>query len=275
MTTSGQTEVGARGRPRELYEFARGHRIWRYTSNSETVDCLTGVYEPANVKRPSIELTPDLNRNNVVVTMDKDGEVPGLFKAGTPSDIVTITISRVMETFTDAGVSSYPTAPQVIWAGRILAVRWSGAVAEMTCEPSSTSMNRLGLRRLWQKPCPHVLYDQASCKLHQDSYVSNGTVTAINGNVGTVAGAGTGNAGGYLIWTSPDGQPERRMVRAEVGANLTLSYPIVGLTANQLVKVYKGCKHNTDDCSLKGNILNYGGQPDIPEKHPFGTNPIF
>ena len=275
MSTQGQTETGARGRPRELYEFARGNRIWRHTSNSEVVDCLTGVYQPTNIKRPSVELTPDLNRATVKVIMDKDEEVPGLFKAGTPSDIVTITISRVMETFTDEGVSTYPTQPQVIWAGRVLSVRWQEATAELDCEPSSTSLKRIGLRRLWQRPCSHVLYDGATCKLVADSYVTNGTVTAVNGNVVTVAGVSTGQAGGYLVWQNPDGNEDRRMIRTQVGSDLTLSYPIVGMPANSLVKVYQGCMHNTDDCSAKGNILNYGGQPDMPEKYPFGTNPIF
>ena len=276
MSTAGQTETGARGRPREVYDFVRGGQHWRFTSNSETISTNVGVFQAIFISRSTIELTPDLNRDSITITMDKGEDVPALFKYGSPAEVVSVTIYRVNEVFTDEGESSFPNPAEVIWAGRILSVRWTAAAAELNCEPSATSLKRIGLRRLWQRTCPHVLYDPRSCKVAKAPFVHQAVVDSISGNDIVVSSTGHADgwfSGGLLEWgNAVDSTFEQRMIRSHVGNTLTLTYAIPSLTPGQAVSITAGCKHTTDDCAGKfSNSDNYGGCPFIPEAHPFGT----
>jgi len=274
MSTSGQTETEARGRPREAFEFIRGGQHWRLTSNSSDILLQQGSFRSANISRGAIEFTPDPNRDAITITLDKDEEVAKLLRGRSQAEVVAVIIYRAHEEFTDSGESSFPVKAEVIWSGRVLSEKLSGLVVEMNCEPSSTSLKRVGLRRLWQRQCPHVLYDSSTCKVASSSKTVTAAVTAISGSTITVSAVEGGMyPGGLLEWVNPaTSSIEARMIKDQEGNVLTLSYNIPSLVVNDVVTLAAGCNHTSDNCLNKfDNLNNYGGAPFIPESHPFGT----
>ena len=282
MSTVGQDESGARGRPRELYTFGHGNSVWRFTSDSSGTPLATtqGIFQPIYLKRGPIELSPDLARNPITIEIDRDEDVPALFKASNPSQMVSVIISRVHEVMTDAGESSYPSNPIVIWTGRVLSVSWSSTVATMECETSSTSLRRLMLRRRWQRSCPYVLFGGTTCKVSAAGFTLGSAVSSVSNSSVTLGTTGGHEddyyAGGKLTYQEPSGLIHERMIRSQTGTTLLLTYPIIDMPVGASVTLTAGCNHTTDHCTLKlNNLQNYGGQPFIPDRRPFGGTQVF
>ena len=69
---------------------------------------------------------------------------------------------------------------------------------------------------------------------------------------------------------------ERRAIRSQTGAVVTIGFPIPGLTASASVNLYPGCDHSLATCDGKfANRLNYGGQHYYPDKNPFNGVAIY
>ena len=132
----------------------------------------------------------------------------------------------------------------------------------------------------YQRQCPYVLYDAETCRTSRDPGKVETTVASMSGstmNIVSNGGRADGHfSGGYVSWASPQGHVEERMVLSHTGTALQLTFPFSEDPTGDAVVVYAGCKHTTTDCSTKfNNLINYGGMPYIPEKHPFGNNPIY
>jgi uncharacterized phage protein (TIGR02218 family) len=160
--------------------------------------------------------------------------------------------------------------------GRILNVSWSGAAAQIHCESVYSSIKRPGLRRMYQKQCPHVLYS-ASCGVSAAAEKVTRTVSSITGldvTVSSLSGFSDGYfAGGYIEWIT-GGFTERRSIRGHTGNVLTVNFQPYGLAGS--VDIYPGCDHTLTTCNTKySNSANYGGMPYIPTKNPFDGTPVF
>lgn len=279
MTILAQEEGGIRGRPRELYRFTRGSNTWRFTSNDSDVVAIDGTYITEDIKRSSIEYTGDLNRSNLVITVGGANDIAEMFKGAAPGEIVAVTVMRLHETMEDDGVPGASTSSITLWTGRVLGSRWGPVGAELQCEPASISLKRIGLRRLYQRQCPHVLYSEI-CGASRALFLTTATITLLSGKqitVGSVGGHPDGMfSGGYLSWASAGGYSEYRMILSHVGMVLTVAYPLPPSATGTQITLYGGCNHTTSDCNTKfNNLNNYGGFPYIPEKNPFGGSPIF
>jgi uncharacterized phage protein (TIGR02218 family) len=259
------------GRPIELYEFRREGQIWRYTSSDEPVTLSAVTYEPAVIERGTLEQGSEINRTALTLTVQRDLAVVELYQAGPPSDVVTLTLRQVHVDDTEA---------RVLWSGRIITVvTWEGGRAKMTLEPVYTSLRRNGLRRLYQRQCPHLLYGP-ECKVSNAAFRVTGDAVQINGlviQVNEVAGYAAGwFSGGYLEWLIAVGIYERRFIEVHSGANLTCTVTPTGLALGTQVRVYPGCNHLLTTCDSKfQNSANYGGMPYIPTKNPFDGSPVY
>jgi uncharacterized phage protein (TIGR02218 family) len=258
------------GAPVELYEFARAAQVWRYTSADSDITYDSKTWSAATMMRNSIEATPEQARNALKVTVQRDNEVADLFRQTAPTEVIALTVRRYHRGDGNA---------VVIWVGRVLNVEWQGSQAVLNCEPVTASMKRPGLRRLYQRQCPHVLYS-AACGVNKAAMAVAGTVGGISGTALTVAAAaGEADgyfAGGYVEWQPESGVFERRFIKKHIGSALTLSVAFDGIAVGQAVTLYPGCDHTTTTCDGKfSNLNNYGGFPHIPTKNPFGGSPIF
>jgi uncharacterized phage protein (TIGR02218 family) len=257
-------------KPIELYEFRYGPTYYRYTSADEDVVFNTKTYESRAMSRNSIEATNEMARGALNINCERSLPMLDLFKFVPPGDVVQLTVYRLHRGDTDA---------VVIWMGRVLNISWRGLEATIHCESVYTSIKRPGLRRMYQKQCPHVLYS-APCGLDRTAWVASKTVSSISGLEITLSNMGSHSdgyfAGGYVEWEFALDQYERRAIRSHVGAVVTVNFQMIGLTPGAVLNVYPGCDHTLTTCHGKfSNSANYGGMPYIPTKNPFVGTPVY
>lgn len=255
--------------PVELYEFRRGGQAWRYTSGAQDASYANYRYLAVPMRRGSIEQTGEIGKSGLRITLARDVEIAQAFIATPPSEVTLLTVYRQHRS--DAETVA-------IWMGRVLNVEWHGSEVELNCEPAYTSLQRTGLRRLYQRNCPHVLYG-TSCQASAVDHRVPGTVASVAGvalNVPAAAGYATGHfAGGFATWAA-NGITEKRMIVAHHQDVVTLSAVPPGLAVAYTVYLYPGCHRTLATCTAKfGNSAHFGGFPFIPTKNPFGGNPIY
>lgn len=258
------------GSPVELYEFNRGSLAWRFTSADDGVIFNTKSYAAEPMERTAIESTQERQRSSIQIKVKRDNVIADMWRVSPPTDIITVTVTRYHRGDTE-GV--------VIWMGRVTNVEWSGAMSTLNCEPVFTSMQRPGLRRNYQRQCPHVLYSGA-CGVSMAAEKVTGPVAAISGTNLTVTGlnayADGYFSGGFVEWETVTGIFERRFISSHVGNVITLAQAFYGIAIGQSVNAYPGCDHTLTTCTSKfSNKDNYGGFPYIPIKNPMGGESVF
>jgi uncharacterized phage protein (TIGR02218 family) len=261
------SEQGAQ--PVELYTFRRGVERLDYTSSDVAVVYQTRTYTPAPLQRQAIEETSEISRADLRITAAHDFAPAEWFSPYPPSEVVSFELRRLHRGDTDAAL---------FWIGRLITVSWKDTTAELQCESLLASMRRPGLRRLYQRSCPHALYG-AGCLVAAASFRHAATLSGVSGTTLTssaFATLGTGYlAGGYLEWQ--DGtRLERRAIRAHTSGDIVISHPIPALVAFAAVTVYAGCDRTLATCHTKfTNSANFGGFPNVPSKNPFGGSSVF
>lgn len=272
--TYSATEISTElGSPVELYEFNYGLNYWRYTSAAETVQYLTRDFTPQTIQRGGIEDSGDPLKAVLKIKMFRNNPVPNLFRIQPPSAVVTVTVFR--RHLADSAAEFV-----TLWAGRVLAVEFSGHWAELTCEPVFTSLKRTGLRLHYQNGCPHVLYG-VGCNLLASNFEFSETNFTIDGNTVFAQSLQLQPdnyfAGGFIEYEhNTTGHTETRAIRTSSAGNLVLSLPPNGLAGASELLVHPGCDHTVTTCVNKfNNLNNYGGHPFIPSSNPFGGTRIF
>lgn len=260
------------GRPVELYKVERSTQRLYYTSAKTDFVYSGRTYTAAPITRSDIEANNSEERGQLKIRVPRDNPIAEMFRPGIPSDVVTVTVYRIHVGDTDA---------KVIWMGRILSPSWTAdGWCLLSCEPVTTSLKRNGLRRVYQRSCPHRLYGPA-CNVNKATWQQTVAIQAVASSTITCNTAGLMAAGylkgGTYTWTNADGLDERRMIMDHVGTTLTLSSPIYGMTGPTSAVVAPGCDHSTGagGCGKFNNLNNYGGMPYLPTKNPFGGTPVY
>lgn len=258
------------GRPVEIYEFRNGNAYFRYTSADGDVSYGGNTYTAVPIARSAVEATSETARLALNITCDRALGILALFSTMPPDEIVAVTLRRL-----HAGDGEAIT----LWMGRVLNVTWNMVAAEVHCESVYTSLKRIGLRRVYQKGCPHVVYE-AGCWLDRAAFKATKTVSTVTGQTLVLAGMGAyadGHfAGGYLEWDSGGGVLLRRSIRSQVGGTVVINFTLPGLSASASVDLYPGCDHTIGTCDAKfSNRPNYGGMPHFPSKNPFDGTIIY
>lgn len=271
MTYDSREQSVQGGAPVELYMFARNAKIWRYTSAEQDIADSSETWVSAPITRTAVETNTEQARNALKLTVPRNLEVAELFRHAPPTDVIAVTVFRFHRGEEEDAA--------VIWIGRLLNVSFEGASAILTCEPVSTSLKRQGLRRLSQKQCPLVLYQQGDgqCNVDREAHKIDTVITDASGVTVTVAALlAKPYAGGWIEYEDADGNFERRFIRSFSGLVLTLNFPFNGLESATAVTVYPGCDHTMETCDGEyDNLPNYGGHPFTPQKNPFSGTPIY
>lgn len=256
------------GAPVELYEFARVNKYWLFTSAEQEIAIGSDIYTSTPIQRTAVEVNTEQARNALKLTVRRDFVIADLFRQSPPTDVIALTIKRFHR--------DEEEDVAVVWIGRVLNCSFEGAKAVLTCEPVSVSLKRQGLRRLYQKQCPHPLYGEG-CFVDKEDFKHETTITDVNGVTVTVASLDSlPYAGGFLEYEDMDGNLERRFIRSFSGLVLTLNLPFNDLESATAVTVYPGCNHTMETCdTVFDNLENYGGMPFIPIHNPFDGTPIF
>lgn len=258
--------------PIELYEISYSGRTWYFTNSIDEVIVKGNKYQPLPIERGEREENSDAEKASLEIKISRNSPITDIFKITPPSEPVTLNIFQY-----------HATMPQietvVIWKGRIINVAWEGEEMTLTSESVFSSLLRVGVTRKFSRSCTHALYGE-DCGVNRADFRATGKVMK---QVGVVLQVATGKplnwfAGGFIVYTNrQSGAVERRAVTASTENTITLaSYPLGVEEGRTDITAYAGCNHTHSHCKDKfKNILNYGGQPYIPTKNPFGGSTIF
>jgi uncharacterized phage protein (TIGR02218 family) len=268
MTYSSVETSEADGNPVELYCFARGTSIWRYTSASHDFDTsgmidepFDGVYSARYIRRGAVAQSSEPSRNSLSLEVARDLELLAVFRDLSIPGVMAVTVFRLQRLDDEAQITT-------LWSGRVLGVAWTADGARLECEPSSASLARNALRQLYARRCTHVLYDNL-CRALPVPIVT--ALTAVSGRQiavtpGTLPAGEL--AGGWVESLSGD---KMAMIVANDAEMATLMMP-ESFAPGDAVRFYRGCDKTMETCQSRFNNLdNYGGFPFIPQKNPFNA----
>lgn len=256
--------------PVEVYTFTRnGTTIGRYTSSDAAVTVGADSYStwPGGIRRSEIALSGDQGRNSLKLTTAADFPPAQLIHLRPRTGVIGVTVRQYPR--------SDVTLIRPIWAGRVLSAR-RGKTGErvLVCEPRSITQNRIGLNRICQPNCSHELYGPL-CRLTMATWGHATTISAVSGNVLTVASVASGKpyAGGIVEFTGDDGIADFAFIEDVDGLAFTLDMALYGAAASDAVTIYPGCDWTMATChSVFNNAVNYGGRLNVPDKNPVTTS---
>lgn len=256
--------------PVELYEFSYQGGTLRFTSADRDIEFASNTYRHAPLSRSKIDESSDIARASLVVTAPPDFEVSELFSVAPPDDVVGLVVRRYQPSDSSA---------VVIWLGRVLAVRWPKDQSELRCESVFTQMRIPGLRRIYSKNCPHLLYG-ARCRASEIVFEEEITIDVQTGRQLVSAGFDAFPdgyfSGGKIAWEKTPGFFVRRGIKIHAGDTVVMSHPIEGIDPGTVISAWPGCDHTLNDCVGKfNNLPNHGGFPHMKQKNPFGQSSVF
>lgn len=265
------------GQPIELYEFTIGTTTTRLTSSENDVllTSTSKTYTATNLQRSGLATeTNSSTSNRLTVTMPAEHDFVVQFRTIPPGQRAFLTIQRLHRD--DLGGSEDRIT---IFKGTIRNISYTNNCREAVLYllPLTSAFSRHIPRRTYQSLCPHMLYSPSpACTLSKDDPLFRyfGTVSAVNGDVITVTGAGSFSGladffeAGYVEFNN-----DHRDIEAQSGDDLTLIVPFLISPLGSTVICRAGCKHrHITDCKNKfSNQFNYGGFPYVPKKNPFET----
>lgn len=264
-------EISVEGsRPVELYEFSYQGGNLRFTSADRDITFNSVLWRRSAISRTKIDESGDISKASLTLTGPPDWEVAALFDPSPPDDVVGLALYRLQLTDNTA---------EVEWLGRALSARWPKDQSEVRCESVFTLMTQPGLRRIYSKNCPHLLYGsrcQASELIFQESVTIDTQTgrTIISSDFATKPDGYY--AGGKAIWEKTPGYFVRRGIRQHDSNEIIISHPMTDLPNGAVLTVLPGCDHTQNHCQPKfANGANFGGFPGMKKKNPFGQSSVF
>lgn len=274
-----------KGKPVDLYFFRYGIGdldFYAHTDHHEDVTVTLPIYgsvtfTPLPIKREAIKSSGTLDKSAINVSTKRDADVAELFRVYPPTTPVSLIIRQ-------GHIGDPDSEFLVIWAGRVLSCRYMHSEAEMTCEPIATAMRRTLLRRHYQYGCPHALYlgdSYGGCHADKEAATETVVVSAAANTLVTLPVGWNGSRdklkfrNGLAEWTTASGSVESRTIlTVDTTTNvLGLSGIVRDLAPGDEIRVVLGCDHLMDgDCkNLHDSVVDYGGNPWIPTKNPYGA----
>jgi hypothetical protein len=254
-----------------LYEFKVSETSFiRYTDADEDVQFDGNLYAPEQVLASEVIYDGTIAKTAITLTLPAKASVARYFTKVPQSFVIEASIF-------ESNFDDVRRETTLFWSGRIINGALNGLTLVLSGELAATSLQRSGLTRNYQKPCPHALYG-GLCNATRVEQAVTWVSTSPDG-LWTVSQPASGYegsasyAGGVLHWNNPDGTEQSHTVlTCEEGVGvlvLSLSAaPLMSGTPTSL-RLVKGCDHTEEACSLwHDNIQNYGGFLFIPDSSP-------
>lgn len=264
----------------ELFYFQYGDgpgENFSYNNSTEVISVDGVDYIPLPISYDkNIQQAGTLDKTQLSIKIPMMSDLAMLYAAFPPSQIVTVTIRQGDYADPD---SDFPIG----WLGRIVQSTRGDennpSEAVLLCEPASTSMKRVGLRRPFQLSCPHVLY-YGRCGASKAAGTITTTVDSVSGSTVTLPANWWGPfdpsrfVSGTFEYVGSHGQEVLTILgKSADDLTLRLSRPLGGLAPSDSVDVVLGCRRTMEDCKDLHNVIqDFGGQPWIPTSNPTKTN---
>lgn len=263
--------MGLLSRKTRLFDFARGSQHWRHASGQRDIVYQTQAYAQASIKAGKLSESADVTRNTLDLAVSLDLPLLDLYKGSAPAEPISLQM---------LSLDSITGVADTLWIGEVGSVEFVTHQATIHCLPPLATMRALALKRCWQKACPLVLYSAGpgQCNADRTTATLAATLTYVSGKAVQAAEFATlpdGRLnGGYIEW-QVGAATERRFIVGHIGDTLTLLTPALTAVGTRVNSLW-GCDHSlAGGCTDHNNTDNYGGQPWIPIKNPFGADAVF
>lgn len=252
-------------RPVEVYKFVLGTEEFFYSSGEDEITINGNDYTPTQIRRGAI-VQGKSDRNRILsVNVPATNELAQRYVIVPPGRRAVMQIFRVQR-------GDGTLTPALIYNGVVKSVKFpeNGQFAEIAVQTIEAASSREIPRFTYMGMCNHVLFDDA-CGVNPASFSHISTVTAVSGDVLTIAGlsaSGLDCTGGYIEAASAT---ERRLVLSQSGDDVTLLLPFEVNPLLSTITAFAGCNHElTGDCALVfANEINFGGFAFVPNRNPF------
>lgn len=256
------------GKPVFLTEFTLGGVIWRHARADQDVEHGGQLYTGIVMKASGVIDSGEVGKNDIGLEVPRAHPIAELWRVSPPS----VTVGAVLKEIHAGEVEE-----EIAWLGHVANVSWLNAEkAKISLQSGILALESNGLRRLYQRPCPHV-FGGAKCRKDLAEVTHPSTITAKNGNIVTSPGFAAAGplAGGFLRWTNAQGITDFRFILQHTNETVRLMTPAPMLQVGDVVDAVEGCDHTPARCDELANILNYGGLPHFMKKNPFDGNPVY
>lgn len=233
MTHDAREASSEDGAPLLLATFALGEKVWRFARADQDVphDGNTYLAVPGGMEPTRFRDSSETQKNDVKLTVDRHHPIAELWRISPPTGIVAVLLVEIHDGEPEGANS---------WLGHVSNVSWVGeARAEITLSPGALAMRTNGLRRLWQKGCPHVLYGP-KCRLSRIGEPVAATLSAVDGaelEAAEFTGAGD-LAGGRIEWEDDGAVAHQARIVTHAGDTITLAAADPSLVVARAVTVY-------------------------------------
>ena len=253
----------AGGKPVEFYHFADDTGGNYRMTSAETAQVHSSyTYNPEPCERSERRIYDSHKKNAMTFELARNNAFAVQYISGPLEGKATVQVYRGHE----GNVVPY-------WFGVVVGVKFDGkGVPTVTAEPRSSDISRVGRRRRCQRLCDYALYD-SDCKLNEMAWTDSGTVDSVSGLVVTSTTFGAKSDGYYKGGKFKVGYA-KRLIKAHVGNDVTLTRAIAGLAAGASFDASAGCAHDPTACEALGNKINYGGEEFLPNKNPFTVDSL-
>lgn len=253
--------------PVELYTFTYGQVRVYYCSSDRAYTHQSITYKSANIERSAIDRSLNRERAAINIRVQKTFEVAELFRLFPPMQPVSLEIRKVHRSDPDQ-------ESKLIWKGFVSSVKFLGSHADLHCDAMQSALKRNGLKRLYQKHCPFDLYG-SNCGVNKNTFKHDLEITQVSNkqiSFDLSAFDATYFINGFAEWYDKNNNLSRRLIMAQnmISQYLEFDFGSPDLIAGKTISLYAGCGRNLSDCENKfNNLINYGGQPFIPNRNPF------
>lgn len=264
-------------KPIWLYEFTRGSDTQRFTSAAEDYTDGDGVtWTSTPITHTRFRVTGAIARAQTEIVFPQSNTWARQYLEDSGYEDNSLIIYHEFK-------DKSPQERATKFRGRVIAAKPMLTRLTLLAENRFTELRRKGLSAVIQRPCRHALYhskDGHGCGLNLADWQVYGTMSALSGNVATVAEAGSQSSGyysgGIFEW---DGK--KQLITKHSGTSLTLLGPIPGMAADLStygslsVKIAPGCNLTRSTCLNRFNNLdNFGGFPWADET-PYDGKTLF
>lgn len=260
LTSAYSVAEKAGGSPVELYSFARGSFIWRYTSNNKevVVDETELSYIPAKIQRGELQRKDETGAQRVEVTFGRKLGILTSLRDGTTLPMIA-SIHRYHK-----GSGDLPAL--LIW-GSVGATSLDGSVAKCNIVSSEAQLASPIPRVLITSQCQLGVYT-ARCGINALEWAFDTTITSfsrslvevdsVDGHDDTYYSNGILQIGDSFIH-----------IESQVGTTLKIfgSLPDSAAVDNE-VRIFKGCDKTLDSCISFDNVYNMLAFPYLPQTNP-------
>lgn len=164
-----------------------------------------------------------------------------------------------------------------VWRGLITNIKPSDTTAEVrvTSRLAIAAQRRLPVITVGRE-CSHELFGP-DCKVVRASHTLDATVTAVDGREITINSLGlVADQWARFGEIELASTGERVTITSQIGTDLVLFRPLVGLAIGSIVNISAGCDRLVGTCDSKfANRPNFGNAPHLPNKSVGGIMSMF